>query len=251
MGIASRKDTDRLVYAQALALNDTRRAFPQYEQCGVATLSSGTVTVTGVVIVPGLSVIHLTSNTPGGTAGFLSAPVGSRTSSQFVINSSAGADAATVDWRIFTPFCHADATTLAIEGKDYRNPTVSAWAIASASATDLPTSLTLANEIHFKYPIHIGDAVAHKAADATNVISAALPTDLASLITWVNQVKTKYNAHLTQSGVHYVNDTVNNVTASNASDQGTANTLINSIKAKMNAHVLLAPAGESINMLGA
>lgn len=76
-------------------------AKPSRIQRGRATLVAGTVTVSNVRIVASQQ-IFLTSNTPGGTAGFLSAPVASRNAgaSTFVINSSAGADTATVDWMV-------------------------------------------------------------------------------------------------------------------------------------------------------
>jgi hypothetical protein len=70
-------------------------------QTGTATLVGGTATITGVTLTAN-SVILLTPKTPGGTAGFLSAPAASRNTStgQFVINSSSGTDTSTVDWMI-------------------------------------------------------------------------------------------------------------------------------------------------------
>ena len=68
---------------------------------GTATLASGTVTVaTGV---PSGSSILLSYNTPSGTTGQLSAPTANRTAAHFVINSSSGSDASTVDWTIVQP----------------------------------------------------------------------------------------------------------------------------------------------------
>ena len=65
---------------------------------GTATLSSGTVTV-NTTAVTSSSIIYLTCNTPGGTQGFLSAPVGSIVNgTSFTINSSSGSDASTVNW---------------------------------------------------------------------------------------------------------------------------------------------------------
>jgi hypothetical protein len=91
--------------AGAITVGTTSPAFYPRMQKGVTTALSGTPgtkTVTGVWLLATTSAIVLTSNTPGGTAGFLSAPVASRTagpgaSGQFVINSSAN-DTATVDW---------------------------------------------------------------------------------------------------------------------------------------------------------
>ena len=47
--------------------------------------------------------IQATRNTPGGTLGNLSVPSASRTTSQFVINSSSGTETSTVDWTIVQP----------------------------------------------------------------------------------------------------------------------------------------------------
>ena len=71
------------------------------KQYGKATLVAGTVTVAGVRVST-TCFIQVTSNTPGGTAGFLSAPSASRNSGAgtFVINSSSGADTCTADWEI-------------------------------------------------------------------------------------------------------------------------------------------------------
>lgn len=70
-------------------------------QFGRATLSAGTVTVSGVVISATTCNIRVSCNTPGGTQGYLSAPAASRsTAGTFVINSSTNADTSTVDWEV-------------------------------------------------------------------------------------------------------------------------------------------------------
>ena len=71
-------------------------------QAGTATLVAGTVTVTLPVAI-GLSssdVVVVTRNTPGGTVGDLSVPVGSYNTGArtFVINSASGTDTSTVNW---------------------------------------------------------------------------------------------------------------------------------------------------------
>ncbi len=67
---------------------------------GTATLVGGTVTVNTTAVAAG-SQIFVSRNTPGGTSGFLSAPVASIVAAtSFVINSSAGADTSTVNWWI-------------------------------------------------------------------------------------------------------------------------------------------------------
>ena len=67
---------------------------------GIATLSSGTVTVTTDKIKTGYK-IYLSVNTPSGTQGFLSAPTGSIVDeTEFVINSTSATDDSTVNWWI-------------------------------------------------------------------------------------------------------------------------------------------------------
>lgn len=91
----------------AITVGTSSPAFYPRQQKGTTTALSGTPgtkTVTGVWLLATTSSIQVTSNTPGGTAGFLSAPVGSRTagpgaSGQFIINSSAN-DTTTADWLV-------------------------------------------------------------------------------------------------------------------------------------------------------
>jgi hypothetical protein len=67
---------------------------------GTATLSSGTVTVATDKIKTGYK-IYLSVNTPSGTQGFLSAPIGSIVdATSFVINSTNAGDNSTVNWWI-------------------------------------------------------------------------------------------------------------------------------------------------------
>lgn len=67
---------------------------------GTATLSSGTVVV-NTTKVTSSSIIIVSFNTPSGTQGFLSTPIGSIVNAtSFVINSSSGSDNSTVNWWI-------------------------------------------------------------------------------------------------------------------------------------------------------
>lgn len=68
---------------------------------GVATLAAGTVTVANTSVTAS-SRIFLTTNTPGGTPGFLT--VSARTpGTSFTITSSNGADTSVVAFEIFEP----------------------------------------------------------------------------------------------------------------------------------------------------
>lgn len=67
---------------------------------GTATLAAGTVTV-NTTAVTASSIIIVSCNTPGGTQGFLSAPVASIVAgTSFTINSSSNTDTSTVNWWI-------------------------------------------------------------------------------------------------------------------------------------------------------
>lgn len=67
---------------------------------GTATLVAGTVTV-NTTAVTASSIIMISVNTPGGTQGFVSAPVASIVAgTSFVINSSSNTDTSTINWWI-------------------------------------------------------------------------------------------------------------------------------------------------------
>ncbi|HEU4728393.1 MAG TPA: hypothetical protein VFT22_10900 [Kofleriaceae bacterium] len=240
------KFTDGVPAALALALQNSRKQAFWTTAAGKSTLVAGTVTVTGQTLFPDV-IIKLTANTVGGAAGFLSAPSASRTATQFVIQSSSGTDTSTVDWEVLTPNYHYDVS--AITTGSFDNPTHTALQITSATATDLPTVLTMCAEIASKWPMHISDAVAHAAADATNTLANAAPIDQTSANTFLNDAKTKINAHLIQATVHAVNDTVNTISAANASNLATSITLVNAIKAALNPHILRAPPGFGVQLV--
>jgi len=70
---------------------------------GMATLSSGTVTISTTAVKAGAK-IFISCNTPSGTQGFLSAPTGSIIDgTSFVINSTSATDNSTVNYQIINP----------------------------------------------------------------------------------------------------------------------------------------------------
>ncbi len=86
-------NTGKLMFRAAGGADDVR---------GTATLVGGTVTVNTSSIRTG-DLIFTSRNTPGGSPGFISAPVASIVdSTSFVINSSSGTDTSTVNWWIIT-----------------------------------------------------------------------------------------------------------------------------------------------------
>lgn len=131
-------------------------------------------------------------------------------------------------------------------------------AIATADASDLPTSIVLANALKASLNTHMASAISsttaigvHVAADSTNgPIATADATDLASVETLLNAAKTKFNAHLSQSGVHFTNDAATVATA-NATDQATSNTLANALKAAANLHYSKGFSSDALVKVGA
>jgi hypothetical protein len=145
---------------------------------------------------------------------------------------------------------HADITAGATTG-DFTVPATSSLTVSAANATDLPTSITLANQIKAFFNIQIADALAHKTADATNKIVAANAVDLATTQTLANAIKAAFNAHLTQATVHYTNDATNTNATAAATDLPTSIALLNALKGNINAHIVSAPAGYSVNLVSA
>lgn len=120
--------------------------------------------------------------------------------------------------------------------------------IAVANASDLATSIALANEIKRVLNLHYNDSTrAHKAADTA--VATADATDLATVQTLLNALKTSYETHRASTTYHYTADGTNTIAAANASDQGTANTLANELKTDINAHGLAALAGSSLEVV--
>jgi len=244
MAIHARKIDTTIGYAAVAAYNTTRRAT---RPMGRATLVGGTVTVTGQTL-RGDEIISLTRNTSAGTAGDLSAPSGSRTSTQFVIQSASGTDTSTVEWTIDTPVVHFDATSTPVFS-DGRTPSSTTLQVTAVTATNLATSVALANDCKHVYTAHYADDVAHVIADTANLVAAADATDLATGITLANEVKADFNLHRVQAGIHLAGDAVNVVVAANATDQTSLNTLTNALKAALNLHVSMAAQGSSVKLL--
>lgn len=146
-------------------------------------------------------------------------------------------------------FFHLDRTNSA-EGSDYTNPTQTRLTVTAAAATDLATSVALANNIRTVLNTHFPDLIAHDTV-ATALLATPVATDLATGITLGNAEKAAYNTHLTLSGAHYTNDSTNATAATNASDQSSLNTLLNEMKADINAHMASAPAGSIVNVVAA
>lgn len=122
--------------------------------------------------------------------------------------------------------------------------------IVSANATDLPTSITLVNEIMGIYKFHMADTLAHKVVGVA-LASYTRAKDLATAITLANDIKAKYNTHRASTTYHYSADSTNTVTATDASDQGSLDTLLNAMKTAVNAHMASGEVTKSLRLVDA
>lgn len=146
-------------------------------------------------------------------------------------------------------FFHAD-TTQTTNSSDYRNPTVTNLTITAANASDLPTSIVLANQLQLVLNIHWQDALAHKTAVSAKDATAKA-SDLATSIALANALKAAFNVHLTASNVHWTNDGTNTIATANATILSDLITLLNATKTAVNAHVISAPTGAMIQIVDA
>lgn len=145
-------------------------------------------------------------------------------------------------------FFHADITQK--PGGSYQAPTVTNDTITAANASDLATSVTLANNCKAVINRHFADDYAHDSAVSAQVATADA-TDLATGITLANALKAAYNTHRAAASVHFTNDGANATAATDATDQSSLNTLLNEIKTDFNAHVISAPIGSMIRLVPA
>lgn len=99
--------------------------------------------------------------------------------------------------------------------------------VTSATATDLATAITLANELKADYNAHIASTTFHTAADTTNAVTSANATDQATLNTLLNEMKADFNAHRVLLSVHAYPDTAHAVTKADASTLATSIALVN------------------------
>lgn len=154
---------------------------------------------------------------------------------------------------------HADITSTTVTDS-FVAATVTSVQITAANAADLPTALTLVNQITGILKLHWADGIstnvysagAHKIPDTTNATAFATAVDLASAITVANAIKSQMNAHFTQSGVHFTNDGTNTIATANATVLADLITLLNAEKTAINAHITNAPAGSMmVNVIAA
>lgn len=122
-------------------------------------------------------------------------------------------------------------------------------AITAANATDLASSLLLAEQIRGVYNTHLDNDAAHKIKDPKPALAAA--TELATAITLANAIKADYNTHRASTTYHYNADATNVTSSADATDQTSLNTLLNELKTDLNAHLASGPAGSLAQLIDA
>jgi len=176
-----------------------------------------------------------------------------------------------------------DTRRLAIGAAGSFHIDASEQTVTATNATDLPSTIALANQMAIIFGGgpgvssgmlnassavagawlgHINDAdavitpstngpgVAHKAQDTTNTLATGvIASDQGTANTLLNLIKAKFNAHLTQAGVHFNNDGVNSVATADASDAASSQALANALKTSINAHMSNALPGQSARLV--
>ena len=144
-------------------------------------------------------------------------------------------------------FFHFDVTSDTTG--DPTKPTVANATVSAANASDLPTSLTLVNQLRQRWLQHRDDDLAHKVADGLPALTAPVATDLATAQTLANELKADYNTHIASTTYHSTADATNGVSSANATDLASLQTLLNEMKGDFNAHIVSAPAGQSVKLI--
>lgn len=144
---------------------------------------------------------------------------------------------------------HADITSTT--SGDFSAPVATPLTVPTAAVNTLPKVVARANVLKLYFNTHLADAVAHKAADATNPVTTADATDQGTANTLLNAIQSAFNAHLTQSGVHYTNDTTNPDSTTVASDLGTSETLATNLTTAFNAHIQMALGNLAVKLISA
>lgn len=123
---------------------------------------------------------------------------------------------------------------------------------ATLSGTDAAAqtaAINAANEMMYKYLIHIADTLVHKAARTAPSLTKA--TSLATAYTLANAIQTDYALHIASTSDHDNADATNTWTTTAASTLSTLQALLNAGKTKLNAHFAFALGGRSIRVVPA
>jgi len=111
--------------------------------------------------------------------------------------------------------------------------------VTAADATDLPTAITLVNQIKDKYKAHRSTTGSvHIDPDVINSINYNKATDQSTADVLANATKTAFNAHVwNYPSVHHKWDAPSEVTGAGAYDLPSLLVLANLLKTQFNAHL--------------
>jgi hypothetical protein len=148
---------------------------------------------------------------------------------------------------------HADVTSKPTTQTDDFTAASTPDIAASANASNLATSVTLANEIKAIYNRHVADDLAHKVGTSPAIATAdaSVAGTVTTVIALVNATKAAFNTHIASTTYHYAADGTNSVATADATDQTSANALANALKTALNAHIQLGLATPSLKLLPA
>lgn len=129
-------------------------------------------------------------------------------------------------------------------------------AIALSAPIDLPTSITVANQLKTSINAHLASACnaisgqgSHIAVDGANPVVAATAVDLPTTETLLNACKTAHNAHIALTTAHPVADATNTVATANATDLPTSIALGTQLITSVNAHFAMAMVEQAIQLI--
>lgn len=129
----------------------------------------------------------------------------------------------TLNWTVAQSGAHSRADT--------------AGTILSPDAVDLPTLITLLNELKLKFNAHLSQPGVHVVDNVSYVVTAVDAIDLATSILLVNELNLAYLQHVSSLGVHLYDDTLNVISVGTATDLITSITVANQIKSEFSGHI--------------
>jgi hypothetical protein len=110
----------------------------------------------------------------------------------------------------------------------------------TTDATNLSSSLVMANDLRAKFDLHLTNLGSHNPDDESELVGVVNASDLTSLIILLNEIKARFNAHIAKGSgvgnVHQTADVVNTVTLADATDLDSSIELTNDLRSKFNAH---------------
>jgi len=141
--------------------------------------------------------------------------------------------------------------------RDAGDYTIGFATLSGTDAAAQQAAIDAANEMMYKYLLHIRDisltpasdgsvGVAHKGAWAVPSLTKA--TSVGTAQTLANAIQTDYTSHIADTTAHDNADGTNTWTTTAASNLATLQTLLNAGKGKLNAHFAAALGGRSIRI---